>query len=152
MNQRPVRDLPGIIGSALFILVGIAALYYSRDFTKLGAVFPRTMGSAMIVFAIAYIALALLRPAPPAAVEQGSWTRRILLVVAMLAWALLLNEIGFLTSSVLCFAVILLIANYDRWTLRMALTYLVVGAIVLGGVYSVFRFGLQVPLPTGLLI
>jgi len=47
---------------------------------------------------------------------------------------------------------LLVIANYDRWTPRMAVTSAAVGAAVIGGLYTIFRFGLQVPLPEGILI
>lgn len=152
MSGAPRRDLHGMMATVAFIAGGVAALYYSRDFTALGSVFPRTIGSAMVLFAIAYIVWAWLKPGPVAVLEKGSMPRRVLLAATMLAWSLLLNVLGFLSSSALAFAALLLISNYDRWTLRMAMVYLLVGAVVLGGIYATFRFGLKVPLPTGLLI
>lgn len=146
------RDIPGIIGSLIFIAVGLLALYYSREFTPLGSVFPRTIASAMVLLSVVYIAVAWLRPKATALHQPGSVWRRVALVAVMVAWALLLDRLGFLTTSVICFAALLVISNYDRWTPGMAVAYVAAGAAVLGGLYSIFRFVLKVPLPPGILI
>lgn len=148
-KQRMTRDIPGIIGALIFIMVGFLALYYSHDFTPLGSVFPRTIAGAMILLSVTYLVVAWLRPRVPAQQEAGSRWRRVALVVVMAVWALLLERIGFLTTSAICFAALLLIANYDRWTPRMAVAYVGAGVAVVGGLYSIFRFVLKVPLPTG---
>ena len=152
MNENPRRDMPGIAGSAMFIIVGILAFWGARDFSPLGSVFPRTMAVAMIVFATAYIAMALLRPTAPAATPAGSPWRRGAVMVVLIAWSFLLGHVGFLTTSVIAYTALLIIANYDRWTPRMAVIYSVVGALVLGGLYWVFHEVLQVPLPAGMLL
>jgi len=152
MNENPRRDIPGIAGSVVFIIVGILAFWGARDFSPLGSVFPRTMAVAMIVFAAAYIAMALLRPTAPAAMPVGSPWRRGAAMAVLLAWAFLLGHIGFLATSVIAYTALLVIANYDRWTPRMAVIYAFVGATVLGGLYWVFHHLLQVPLPRGLLL
>lgn len=152
MSEPVRRDYRSIAGSVVFILVGATALYHSREFSPLGAVFPRTIAVAMIVLSAVYIAVSMLRPKAPAAHRPGSAWRRIALVAVMVLWSVFLERIGFLTTSVTAFAALLVIANYDRWTPRMAVTYAGVAAVVLGGLYAVFRFGLQVPLPQGILI
>ncbi len=152
MSDAPQRDIPGIAGSAVFIVVGILAIWYSSEFSALGSVFPRTVAAAMIVFAAVYIAMALLRPQAPAATPAGSTWRRSALIVVLLAWSFLFEHIGFLATSVFAYAAILVIANYDRWTPRLAIAYTAVGALVLGGLYAIFHYLLQVPLPEGMLL
>lgn len=152
MNEPVRRDVRGIAGSAVFIVVGVLAIWHSSEFSPLGSVFPRTIAAAMIVLAAVYIAMALLRPQAPEAMAAGSNWRRGALIVVLLAWAFLLETIGFLSTSVLAYAAILVIANYDRWTPRLALAYTAVGAVVLGGLYTVFHYLLQVPLPRGMLL
>jgi hypothetical protein len=150
--EPPKSDIPGIVGSAILVAIAVAAFYFAKDFTALGSVFPRTVAVLVILFGGAYIVLALVRPGPPKPVEHGSALRRAALFAVMLAWSLLLQSVGFLTTSIVAFTAILLIANYDRWTPRRALGYAFAGALLLGGLYAVFRFGLQVPLPPGLLL
>lgn len=149
-TMRP--DIPSIIGAAIFIVIGALALYYSSEFSPLGAVFPRTIAVTMMVLATVYIVVAVLRPRAAEAQPAGSTPRRLLLAITMLAWALLLEPLGFLGTSIICYAAILVIANYDRWTPRSALIYTAVGAAVLGGLYGTFRFALQVPFPAGILL
>lgn len=152
MSEPARRDVSGIAASAVFIVLGVLAIWGARDFTPLGSVFPRTIAAAMIVFAVVYIAMALLRPQAPAAPAAGSNWRRGALIVVLLAWSFLFEKLGFLATSVCAYAAILVIANYDRWTPRLAVVYTVVGAMVLGGLYAIFYSVLQVPLPKGLLL
>lgn len=152
MSENPRRDIPGIAGSVVFIIVGVLAFWGARDFSPLGSVFPRSMAVAMVVFAAAYIVMALLRPSAPTAMPAGSPWRRSAAMAVLLAWAFLLGQVGFLTTSVIAYTALLIIANYDRWTPRMAVIYAVVGALVLGGLYWIFHQVLQVPLPTGVLL
>jgi putative tricarboxylic transport membrane protein len=152
MGEPLRRDVGGIAGCAIAIAVGALAWYYAKDFSTMGAVFPRTVSAAMILFATVYIAVALLRPSPRAAPARGSAWRRFALVAVMAAWSIFLEKVGFLSTSVACYAAILVIANYDRWTPRMAVVYALSGGAVLGGLYAIFKFVLLVPLPAGLLL
>jgi len=152
MSKGPRRDIAAIAGSVAFIIVGVLAFWGARDFSPLGSVFPRTISVAMVVLAAAYIAMALLRPTAPAKKPSGSPWRRGAVMVVLIAWAFLLGRVGFLATSVAAYTALLVIANYDRWTPRMAVIYALVGTAVLGGLYWVFRFVLQVPLPEGMLL
>jgi putative tricarboxylic transport membrane protein len=150
MNKEKTTDLVFALG---FIALAAVALYYTKDMTRLGSVFPRASASALIFLSIAHIAVRFARAQIAAEAEdRGSWTRRILLATVISAWALLLNKIGFLTSSTIAFAALIIIANYDAWTLKRVLILAGSAIITLAGLYSVFRFGLQVPLPTGIFI
>lgn len=152
MNPSPGRDIPGIAGSVFFMLLGGAAIWGAREFSPLGSVFPRTMAAAMILFSAVYIAMALLRPRTHAPATAGSNWRRGALIAALLGWSFFFERLGFLATSVIAYAAILVIANYDRWTPRLAMIYTAVGALVLGGLYAIFSYVLQVPLPQGLLL
>ena len=153
MNEaRPRPHYAGIAGAAFFIVMGALALWHSREFSALGSVFPRTIATLMILLSIAYVATTLLRPRDEEAQVAGSAWRRGALMVVFVAWSLLLERAGFLATSVAAFIAILVIANYDRWTPRMVVGYGLAGAAVLGGLYAIFRFVLQVPLPEGWLL
>lgn len=152
MTDSRRRDTSGIIGCILAIAVGAVAIWHAKEFSPLGAVFPRTIAALMIVFAAVYIVVAVLRPVQPTAHAKGSIGRRAALAIVMLAWSFLMEPVGFLATSVASYAAILVIANYDRWTPRMAVIYAIAGSVVLGALYATFRFGLQVPLPEGMLL
>ena len=140
-------------GCAVAILIGVAALATSGDFSALGAVFPRTIAGLMIVLALLYLALAW-RDARPAPWEQeqrepASRLRQFGVAVVMLAWSFLIVPLGFLFTSVCACIALLLLAQHDRWSARTALGYGLSTVVVLFALYSLFRFALQVPLPVG---
>lgn len=139
------------IASAGFILLGILTLSGTGDMSPLGSVFPRTIASAMIAFSAMQIVWAWLRPPTKEPVRAGSTRRRLLLVAIMLVWALALQTIGFFVTSVAASLLLLVVANYDRWTVARALGYVVGTLAVVGGLYALFAFGLEVPLPRGIL-
>jgi putative tricarboxylic transport membrane protein len=151
-EPRPRHDLAGMAGAVFFIVMGALALWHSGGFSAMGSVFPRTFATLMILLSVAYIAVSLLRPKGAQKHPVGSVWRRAALMVVFVVWSLLLEPLGFLTTSIAAFVAILVISNYDRWTPRMAVTYGLVGAVVLGGLYGIFRFVLQVPLPPGILL
>ena len=151
-EPRPRPHYSGIAGAAFFIVMGALALWHSGEFSALGSVFPRTIAATMIVLSIAYIAVTLLRPKGTEPQPAGSVWRRTALMAVFVAWSALLEPLGFLATSIAAFVAILVIANYDRWTPRMALAYGLAGAVILGGLYAIFRFVLQVPMPEGILL
>ena len=144
-EQRP--DIPGAIGSALMVLIGAGAIWASRDYSDLGAVFPRTVGALLVVLGIVYIVLVVIGRTRRGAAVDGSSIRRALVALVMLAWGFALGPLGFLPSGVVAMAALLLIAHHDRWTLRTALGYGLSAATVIGLLYTLFKHVLQVPLP-----
>ena len=143
----PGHDIAGAVGSAIAIALGTAALWSAREFSSLGAVFPRTISILMILLGLLYLGMVFAgrtRRAPPL---QGSRWRRGAVAAVMLAWAFLLVPLGFLGSSAAAIAALLAIANHDRWTLRTVIGYGAASAFVLGGFYVLFKLVLLVPLP-----
>lgn len=140
-------DLPGAIGSAIMVAIGGAAIWAARDYSDLGAVFPRTVGALLIALGLVYIALVALGRTRRAGAVEGSTLRRSLVAIVMLAWGFALGPLGFLPAGAAAMAALLLIAHHDRWTLRTALAYGLSTALVLGLMYTLFKHGLQVPLP-----
>lgn len=148
-HSGPVsRDISGIAYALFFSVLGGLALYHTKDMSKLGAVFPQTIASALIIFSLAYITQEFL--APGAARPQssdGSWIRRGLLIGVMLVWVLSLNILGFVAAGVFGFVGMILVGNYDVWSIRRVLTYATVSVVVIGGFYTLFAIVLNVPLP-----
>ncbi len=150
MNDRSSlrgSDRIGAAGSAVAIAIGAAAVYGARDFSDLGAVFPRSVGVLLVVLGSAYIVLTLLGRTQRIDALSGSTVRRGATALVMLGWAFTLGPLGFLASSAAAMAALLVIAHHDRWTARRAVSYAGACALVLIGLYSLFKFALQVPLP-----
>ncbi len=140
-------DLGGAAGSVLAIVVGAAAIWNSSDFSMLGAVFPRAIGGLLVLIGAVYLVLVLLGRTRGGSPLQGSNLRRAALALVMLGWAYALVPLGFLLSSAIAFVLLMLIAHHDRWTAGRVVIYLGSGAVVLGGLYALFKIVLLVPLP-----
>ena len=143
--RRP--DLPGAIGSALAIALGIATYVAAADYSDLGAVFPRTIGGLLVALGATYLALLARGRTRRASQAAGSNLRRAGVALIMLGWAWALEPLGFLWSSTLAFAALLFIANHVRRGPRTLALHVLAGALLLGGLYALFKHVLQVPLP-----
>lgn len=134
------------VASLVFVVLGALALLGTRGMSPLGSVFPRAIASAMILFALADIVWRWLggREEEPA---EGSSLRRAMLAVIMLGWALLLERVGFVATSLAACLLLLLVANHEPWTGRRATGYVLSTLAVVTGLYALFAYGLEVPLP-----
>lgn len=140
-------DVAGAIGSALAMAIGAAAIWAARDYSDLGAVFPRTVGGLMVALGAVYIALFVRGRTHAAAALEGSMARRCGVALAMLAWGFALEPLGFLASSAAAMAVLQVLAHHGRWTMRRTLAQAASTALVLAAFYALFKHALAVPLP-----
>jgi len=145
--QTHSPDWPGAVGSGIAIAIGAAALAYSGEFSMLGSVFPRTVATLMIVLGVLYIILTLRGRTVRGPRVEGSHVRRVGVMAVMLGWAFTLQPLGFLPSSAAAFVLLLALANHDRWSARRAVLFGAAGAVMLGGLYTLFKHVLLVPLP-----
>lgn len=156
------RDWPGMIMAILFILLGLWVLQQSHAMSAMGSIFPRAIAIAMIVFSIGLLIVNLWRTrgarggttVPDETVPAGtaeSTPRRLALVGLLVAWALLLPVIGFLVTSIIAFLGILVVANYDSWTLKRMVVYAAISAVTVLAFYLLLVQVLLVPMPVGLL-
>ncbi len=151
MSTEAWRDYGGMLFAAGFIIIGAWALWETRAFTPLGAIFPRAIASTMIVFAASYVVVAILKPLLGKDSRSAESTpRRVLLGVLMVAWIAALSVLGFFTSSLIAFVLLMVISNYDRWTPFHLIVYPITAVCVVAGFYALFAYALKVPLPTGL--
>ena len=146
------RDLGGMVVAAIFILIGIIAIW---DTTRMvdsdSYVFPRTVALFMMAFSGFYIIWNFVKP--PGGSEKtsapgpGSTVRRVGLVVAMLGCAFIMPYSGFFISGILVFAAIMMFAMYERWTRGRLIVYPLICLVVVSGFYFLFAKALLVPLP-----
>jgi hypothetical protein len=144
------RDTGGMVVAALFILVGVIAIWDTTSMVDTDSyVYPRAVSIIMIALALFFIVWNLMRP--PAgekeAPQPGSTVRRIALVLAMLGFAALMPYTGFFIAGLGAFAVIMLIAMYDPWTRFHLIVYPLVCVAVVTGFFVLFKKALLVPLP-----
>ena len=156
-QTRPARDAGTAIVAALLVIFGAAAIADTSTYADFdSAVFPRTVASALILLSLAVLVrwlaqrMGLVSVASTETVaDGGSWTRRIALIVVMLAAALAMPWLGFLVTALVTFAALLVVAMHDPWTPARIVVYPLVGLAIVIGFYFLFAKLLMVPLPTG---
>lgn len=156
--ERRRRDTGGMVIAVLSILLGLWVWQQSMAMTAVGAIFPRTVATALIIFAVILIIGDLRRHGRVAPTEEEppkgapeSTRHRLALIVIMAAWVLLMPVIGFFVSSLLAFLGVLVVANYDPWTPRRAIAYVLSAVVIVGAFYLLLVEVLLVPAPQGIL-
>jgi putative tricarboxylic transport membrane protein len=147
-DRAPGRDWAGVVVAAGLGVLGAVGIAKTEGMSALGAVFPKTIATALLVFAVVFILWTLFWPQGKVRQqEQGSWWRRVALVLIMLLWIGLLRWLGFVGASVIGFAGLVVVGNYFEWSARRVLIYAITSAALIGGFYALFALALNVPLP-----
>ncbi len=142
------RSLGSLLISAFFIFAGAMTLWDTTSYSDIDSkVFPRTVAILMIICATIALITGLIRPTAEEGFGHGTWWRRILLVVTMLAACFAMPYLGFLLAGAIAFAGGLIAAMHDRWTPTTIALYWGSGAAVMAAFYTLFKYALLVPLP-----
>lgn len=150
MPGRARSDVGAALVAALLACVALAALWQSRDFTRLGAIFPRAIGAALLVSALVSMWRAWrgLGPASRGLPREG-WMRGLLMVAVMALWIGLLERAGFVATGVTAFVALALITDRRPTTPMRLFQVALVAAVVVVSFQLLFVQGLKVQLPTG---
>jgi putative tricarboxylic transport membrane protein len=135
--------------------LGIAIYIGASALSPLGAVFPIAIAAALIVFSVLLIAMNLRRPAGGVGETfdmHGGAKRRIALGIVMLAWVLLMPEIGFLATSLAAFVAIMVIADYDGPSPKTWAIWIASGALICIGFWWLMANVLLLRMPVGALL
>lgn len=146
MTERS-SDRAGAAGCVVAMATGAAAVWAARDFSSLGAVFPRTVGALLVALGALYLVFVALGRTRGADALTGSNARRLSVAAVMLAWGFALGPLGFLPSSAAAMAVLVAVAHHGRWSPRLAIVYGGATGLVLMALYALFKLVLLVPLP-----
>lgn len=140
------------LAGLIFLLFGVAALVIGRGY-KMGAeIFPMAAAGLMVVCAL----LLLARPPgprirqpgeeeldgeePPAGSATGRRIAAAIILTALYIGAV--GVVGYVTASAVFILAAALGLGMRQWRLVA-----VVGALFLGGLYALFHYGFQTPLP-----
>lgn len=152
--ETKTRDLPTMLIAGLFVALGLWIFAVARGMSMLGSVFPMTIAVALIGFSVLLLIQQMRRPAGPAgqglSLDDGA-KRRLALGAVMLGWVLLIPELGFLSTSLIAFMLIMVIANYDRVPARTWVIWAVSGVLICTGFWWLMANVLLLRMPAGLL-
>ena len=142
------KSLGALLTPAFFIVAGIVTIWDTQSYSDIDSqVFPRTVAIVLLICATLAFLTTLIRGDESEGFGEGSWWRRVLLVIGLLGACAAMPYLGFLLSGVLAFAAGMIAAMHDPWKLRSALLYSISGLIIMAAFYTLFRFVLLVPLP-----
>jgi putative tricarboxylic transport membrane protein len=142
---------------ALVLILGTAVFLYARTFPPMPgqpvgpSLFPSLVGAGLAALGVALLVTAGRQPRAPI-VERVEWIRRprmaanfALVIGTLLAYAAVVNSLGFIVTAVLFLSVLMLgFGVQRRWILPLAV-------MIALGVHFGFYTLLRVPLPWGLL-
>ncbi|MGH1542834.1 MAG: tripartite tricarboxylate transporter TctB family protein [Arenicella sp.] len=148
-SQATIKDSIGtLLISSFFVFVAVMTLYDTTTYSDIDSkVFPRSSAIGLLVLSLLTIIWTLVKPVSDEGFGQGSWWRRIVLVLTMLIACVLMPQISFLPAGALAFAGGLVAAMHDQWSRKTLLVYWVVGAAIISAFYMIFINVLHVPLP-----
>lgn len=138
------------IAGILLVVLAIAYTVVAWGFRA--TFFTDPLGARFVPIAIGLFLLvtaAVLAARPTAAVEwphRRTWLVLVVALVAFVAYAYLLEPLGFVIATTLVFAVFALI--FEAGVVRGLLA----GALFAGALYAVFAWALDLYLPTGTLV
>ncbi len=149
MSQVKEKRIGSLLVSLFFVLAGLVTLYDTRSYTDVDSkVFPQAVAIILIVAAgFACVQWFLSGHARDEGFAEGTWWRRILIVLSLLGACFLIPAIGFLGASVVAFGAGLVAAMHDRWSPRSLAIYCGSGFMTVVAFYALFKFVLHVPLP-----
>jgi putative tricarboxylic transport membrane protein len=154
---RPSRDTPAILFGTFFVVVGVAAYLQTKDMSVMGSVFPGVLSAALVLLSVILIAFQIGRaPATAAEVDAGSeakpsTVRRIAMISALVAWAILLPLLGFFSTSLVAFLILIAIASFETLKPRVMAFYALFAVAVVGAFHLLMVHVLNLRMPDGLL-
>jgi putative tricarboxylic transport membrane protein len=151
-----VRDWPGAAVAAGFAALGAYAISQSLAMTPLGAIFPRTIGFVLVALALAQAVRCLLGRGGASTLEDGdrggSTARRAALAVVLLVWVVAFPIIGFLVTSLVAGAMLMVIAEFEALTPRLVAVRLALVGTMVAIFYWLMVSVLYIPMPAAWLI
>ncbi len=144
----------------LGILCVLFAAFYLYQTTKIkpliktvfdAKVMPRFLGTALLVIGILQIVrgLKVLRTYAPASGEEKDMKNFLLMLLVIFAYIVALRPVGFIISTVVClFLQMMLLAPKEKVSI---LKFGILSVVFTVAIYYIFRYGLQLVLPMGIL-
>ncbi|MGR3312482.1 MAG: tripartite tricarboxylate transporter permease [Roseovarius indicus] len=132
-------------------------LVQARGMTAMGAVFPRTIATVLALLSVLMlirIARAWMTGAPddraPISADASA-VRGWLFTLASLLWVWLIPVVGFATTAIAAFAVLMPVAEFGRASLRTWLLRSLFALLMIGGFWVLMARVLLLRMPAGLL-
>ena len=137
------------------VLIGLSVFFFveSGNFSRYGKLFPRIIAVILGGLALLLLVMSFVRPKEGKVFDlrETDYPSVGIVVVFMIAWAFLIEVLGFLTASLLFFAPQVVYLDRKKTAVRI-LRNIGLVAVVVAGFYFFFVKVLLVPFPEGFLL
>ncbi len=148
-NSRGING--DIIMGVVCLFVAAVVLYSTGGLSNYGGVFIRFSTGLLVLFGIASLIKGIRRPETIQFFDSAAERARISTGVLLLAgYLVLIPIIGFVFASLLFYLIMSLTLKDKPLSAMTVLSSIVQAVVVVGVLYSLFYFLLQVPLPAGM--
>jgi hypothetical protein len=145
-------DTGAIVVTTILVCVGVAGLWQAREFSALGAIFPRTICIALLIGSGVTLWRTLRRRSPPSrGLVNAGLGRGLLLVALMSLWIALLEWAGFVAAGIVAYVALALVTEREPLSWPRVLRFVAAGVVLVVFFQLVFVVGLKVQLPKGVL-
>lgn len=145
-QEQTERDWNGLLVALGCIALGGWVLYESSSYSRFAAIFPRTISIVMMVAAAAWVIQVAVGSGRRIPIPPGSILRPLALIGVGAGWALLIPQLGFFAASVIGFLGAMLVGKFHAWSGREWALHVTLAVVITGGIYTLFAWGLNVPL------
>lgn len=149
MSHRKQR-----VTAIVTLLFTLALVWISYAPSLPGYEFPQMTALAATALAamLAFQALASKRPASTADEDAIPWGVVWPLLIMLLAFLVVMQWLGFFTTSFITFLLITLVYSPQRLSVQGVIRTTAVAVLFMGGLYLIFVVLLRVQVPTGILV
>lgn len=152
MDPTRRLDAGAIAIAALLMLVAVSALWQSREFSAMGAIFPRTIGAALLIGSAIVIWRSLRGRTPMSrGIPGDGLLRGLMLIGVMVLWIAVLERVGFAVAGVAGFFALAAITEREPLSPARLFRFLLAAVAVVIAFQLLFVQGLKVQLPSGTL-
>ncbi len=145
-ERSALHDPGSIVPPIATLLLGVAVIVVAGDLPEAGLSadpgpggMPRMVGIGLVILSI----FLLWRREPHERLPRGGEAFRVIATLMFtLGYTLTLRPLGFLIATAIFLAAEMILIG-----LRRPLLVIVMAAVMSAGVYALFRYGLEVPLP-----
>jgi putative tricarboxylic transport membrane protein len=114
------------------------------------------LAAVLLLLSVILVAFQVGRSPAPVRSEVGeegkpSTARRTAIIISLLAWALLMPLVGFFTTSLTAFLVLIAIASFEPLAPRVMGLYALYAAVIVGAFHLLMSRVLNLRMPDGLL-
>jgi putative tricarboxylic transport membrane protein len=130
------------------LIIAITVLVDTQDLSKYGRVFIYSCAGVLATLGVITLIKGFTKPSKTPFFDSLLERNRVLTGLFMLAaYLIAIPIVGFLSASLVFYLLMSLTLHDTKTTGRLVLFMLVQAALVVGALYALFYFGLQVPLP-----